>query len=61
MNAVAIPPASGITGTPRILKLRTGDDSYRDLRISGNTTAATATVPQMTSSTSMKVRKATAL
>ena len=43
------------------MKFLAGEESYSDLRSTGNSTAATITVPQTTSSTSMKVRKATAL
>ena len=50
-----------MTGTPASRKFLAGEDSYSCLRRAGKTTAATITVPHTTSSTSMKVRNATAL
>src|SRR5215471_20245213 len=60
-NTAEIAPAAGMTGIGPSLKFLAGEALYSALRVTGNSTAAIITVPQTTSSTSMKVRNATAL
>src|SRR5215813_8784090 len=60
-NTAEIAPATGMIGMPNSRKFLAGEDSYSCLRRDGKTTAEIMTVPQTTSSTSMKVRNTTAL